>query len=132
MMYRSKSNQAGTQIFKDDSDFVVNLDHEMHVSFMTQLAPYVASQDLTAWCNTARINIPRVFIGTDEEILAESQRIHERFYNAVFLIERIRDTAMNRATVEQRLVQRAIMEKELEDLYNEAAESLRFPPPSST
>ena len=99
---------------------------------MTQLAPYVASQDLTAWCNTARINIPQVFIGTDEEILAESQRIHERFYNAVFLIERIRDTAMNRASVEQRLVQRAIMEKELEDLYNEVAETLRFPPPSST
>jgi len=132
MMYRSKSNRAGTQIFKDDSDFVVNLDHEMHISFMSQLAPYVASHDLTAWCNTARINIPQVFIGTDEEILAESQRIHERFYHAVFLIERIRDTAMNRATVEQRLVQRAIMEKELEDLYNEVAETLRFPPPSST
>lgn len=131
MMYRSISRRTGTQIFKKDSDFVVNLDDEMHTSFMTQLAPYIAPQDLTAWCNLAGINIPVLFVGTDEEILAKSQRIHERFYNAVFLIERITDAVMNRATVEQRLVQRAVMEKELEDLYNEAAESLRFPPPSS-
>lgn len=125
-IYHSECKRNNSRIHKYGSSFIAALTDEMHRSFMIQLAPLIDKHNLENWCRIGGIFfVITPFAGTEEERIAESDRIHHVFYEATFLIKAIKDKAMNRLGDAELLERNKALEKELEELYADATKEQR-------